>query len=156
MRVGFRPKAPFYRKYFWFYMDQHNTLSDFQIELGKSKRIKICPHLFQKSQEAGESAERFLERGASTVGMVYFEGAESYGGNHPRGQSRHARIKIVVKDPFRRRYVKKARLPCRTLSEAREFNPGFGATSAVFSETELQVELDTDKDGNLVLPTRAT
>ena len=150
VRVGFHAKVSSWHMIRWVYLVPHTTLSDFQVVLGKSESSKLYPNLFQKSWAAGEPANKFLQRGATVSGMVYFEGDECYGAFHPRGSRRHARFKIVVLDPFGRKYRKRVRLPFRTLSEAREYNLQFGTSRADMNETERQVELETDQNGNLV------
>ena len=150
VRVGFRPHRPLVHRWRWHYLEQHHTLSDFQVMLGKSGSAKLYPNLIQKAQGTGEQTNLYLQRGASTSGVVYFEGDECHGGYHPRGRNHCSRVKIMVTDPFGRHYCKKVWIPSKTLPEAREFNVTFGASRADMNETETQVELEIDQHGNLL------
>ena len=149
VRVGFRPHRPLVRRWRRYYLERNHALSDFQFMLGKSGITKFFPNLVQRSQVSGEQTNLYLERGASINGVVYFEGDECLGGFHPRGRKKRTRVKIVVTDAFGRRYCKKVWIPIKTLPEAREFNPHFGASRADRNETETQIELETDENGNL-------
>ena len=120
----------------WFWLDRFNvSLEDFQLKIGD--HLKVYPFLFQQGQLTSYIPKHFLQPGQSTIGMVYFEQAESWGGCQPRVISGGVRVKIRVLDVFGRGHLVKATIPALTLEEARNFNPSFGKTHSQMSGARL-------------------
>lgn len=162
IRVGYRCNVSRYifvdwliHRLRWFYLeDQCVVLDDFRVLFGKNQNEKVYPSLFQRSFTSGEVAKTFIESGASTNGVIYFEGEKCWGARFPRARRLQSRMRVVVSDTFGRRYRQIVSLPFLKLAEARRFNPKFGTTRAEFDDKEIQVDLHIDRDGNVLLPVR--
>ena len=132
------PFSEYWRKYTlgWFWLDRFNVaLEDFQVRIGD--HIKVYPFLFQQGQLTNHIPSSFLQPGQSTIGIVYFEQGESWGGCQPRVVNGHVTVKIRVFDVFGKGHAVETAIPSLTLEEARNYNPSFGKTHSQMSGMTL-------------------
>jgi len=101
VQVGYHwdliPFTQNWRKYTlgWFWLDRFNVaLEDFQVRIGG--HVKVYPFLFQQGQLTNHIPKNYLQPGQSTIGMVYFEQEESWGGCQPRVTDQGVKIKAIV------------------------------------------------------------
>lgn len=135
----------------WFYLEEQTvSMADFQSSIGEN--IKIYPFLTQKGFISGTTPETYLEPGRSINGVVYFEQKESWGGCFPVSRNLKTKIKIVISDPFGRRYQHVTKIDRVSLKDARRYNPKFGTSLSELQESSEPVELPMDKHGNLLPP----
>lgn len=138
----------------WFWLEhQAVCLEDFQVAIGEN--TKFYPFLTQRSSTSGRSADTFLEVGKSTIGVVYFEQTDSWGGCFPVAFQGKVRIKLRVEDAFGRWHTKKFCVPKVTFAEAQKYNPSFGQTLSALNGEEAPFELDVDQYGNIIPPESA-
>lgn len=104
------------------------ALADFQVAIGKN--IKVYPFLFQKNSLSPVQQETYLQPGQSTVGVVYFEQSDSWGGCQPLVWNGRVRLSVRLLDVYSGRHTQTFWVPAATLNEARKFNPSFGRTRA--------------------------
>ena len=120
----------FWLKYrlFWFWLGQQTVImEDFTYDFGENK--KVYPFLFQKSILLPTTNDNlYLKEGQNTTGVVYFEQDESYGGCFPYPKNQQTKIKVVIKDSYGKKHIKKLLIPIVPLDEAKKYNPSFGET----------------------------
>lgn len=133
----------------WFWLEnQAVCINDFQVEIGEN--IKFYQFLTQQSSISGKSADTYLEIGKSTVGVIYFEQSDSWGGCFPRSVNGHVRIKLSFEDAFGRWHSEKFWVQKITLSAAMKYNPSFGQTLSSLNGEESPFELPLDDHGNIM------
>jgi hypothetical protein len=126
VKVGYHNHS-FKYTFKWYWLPQRtNALADFGIQIGE--HYKIYPFLVQISSISMRPTDTFLEAGKNVVGIEYFEQNESWGGYRPRVVNNKVRVKIIVKDVFKRSHSLITFIPNVELTEARKFNPQFGNT----------------------------
>jgi hypothetical protein len=101
-----------------------SSLSNFEYKLNDDK-TKQYAHLIQHN-EIIENPDKFLERGKSTGGIIYFESERYFGGYQPKVIGGFCDVKIYIKDVFSNRHVFKVKVPYKTIEEARKYNSEFG------------------------------
>ncbi len=111
----------------WFWLEQPTvSLKDFQVKVGEN--IKVYPFLIQKSLLVSTENKLFLEVGNSTIGIVYFEQDESWGGCYPKPTNSKVTLKVKITDIFNKTHHSKVQVPLVSFEEARKYNPSFGET----------------------------
>lgn len=141
-----------------------NTV-DFIVDIGDWQ--KLYPKLIGQSSMSSQSADLYLQKGATVKGVEYFEGDQCYESFHPIGIRKpkklksYAKFKVVVFDTYGRKYRKRIKIPFATLTDALKFNAEFGTSksredlykSSQNNEGLAQLrELSVDKRGNLLIP----
>lgn len=113
---------------FWFWLkNQAVIMEDFKYDFGEN--IKFYPFLFQKSIfQPPSSNGLYLREGQNSIGVVYYEQDESYGGCFPYNKGNKTKMIVQVTDSYGNKYSKKFLIPIVSLEEAKKYNPSFGET----------------------------
>lgn len=135
VRLGYHNYS-FKYTFFWFWLNSTPAIGDFGHTIGEN--LRIFPFLFQKNYLMAHPASTYLQPGQETIGVVYFEQPESWGGFKPRAKNRRAQIKILVKDSLGNRYANTFTVDVVDLDYAKKFNSNFGNTLSLIEENPLE------------------
>lgn len=123
----------------WFWLEkQAVSLEDFQIKIGES--TKIYPFIFQKSGLGPGETETYLNIGQSTIGIVYFEQPDSWGGCSPKTENDKVKVKVKLVDVFGKSHKRNFSIPKVSLEQARKYNPSFGKTISTLNGETLPID----------------
>ena len=103
------------------------NLSNFEHSLNNEDKIpkKQYPFLIQHN-EIIDNPDKFLERGKSTQGVIYFESEKYNEKDKPKIKEGLCVVKIYIKDVFSNKHVFKVKVPYKTIEEAKKYNSDFG------------------------------
>lgn len=135
VRLGYHNYS-FKYTFLWFWINSTPAISDFGHTIGEN--LRVFPFLFQKNYLSAHPASTYLQPGRETVGVVYFEQPQSWGGFKPRVKNGKAKIKILVGDSFGNRYANTFTVDVVDLDYAKKFNSNFGKTLSLMEENPLE------------------
>lgn len=135
IRLGYHNYS-FKYTFLWFWLYSTPAIGDFGHTIGEN--LRVFPFLFQKNYLAAHPASTYLQSGQETIGVVYFEQPESWGGFKPRVKNGKSKIKVLVKDSFGNRYSKNFTINFVELDYAKKFNSNFGKTFSLIEEHPLE------------------
>ncbi len=112
----------------WDWLRQPTVVKeDFHTALD-SDNTKYFPFLLQHSTIAPETTKTYLDIGMKTEGIVYFEGAEQWGGAFPYVKNNQTKLKIRVYDTFSGAHEIIKSVPCVDIIDAKKYCSQFGET----------------------------
>lgn len=135
VRLGYHNYS-FKYTFLWFWLNSTPAIGDFGHTIGEN--LRVFPFLFQRNHLAAHPASTYLQSGQNTIGVVYFEQPESWGGFKPRVKNGKSKIKVLVKDSFGNRYAKTFTINVVELDYAKKFNSNFGNTFYLIEEHPLE------------------
>ncbi len=135
VRLGYHNYS-FKYTFLWFWLNNTPAIGDFGHTIGEN--LRVFPFLFQKNYLAAHPAVTYLQPGQDTLGVLYFEQLECWGGFKPRVKNGKTKIKILVKDSYGKRYTKTFSIEVVELEYARKFNANFGKTLSLMEENPLE------------------
>lgn len=135
VRLGYHNYS-FKYTFLWFWLNSTPAIGDFGHTIGEN--LRVFPFLFQKNYLAAHPVSTYLQSGQETIGVMYFEQPESWGGFKPRVKNDKAKIKILVKDALGNRYARTFTIDVVDLDYAKKFNSNFGNTLSLMAENPLE------------------